>query len=169
MRVSFYPVKIAFSAEKAIVFSTDFGPTGHHLMQLRHGNLRAYGLVMETTDQLVHQILQAARCVHGALGPGFIESIYGKALVIELKAEGLRVERERLIKIWYGSQLIGRHCLDIVVDDTVILELKASRAIIPVHSAQVRSYLHASHFSIGLILNFGMSELQFELIRQSEN
>lgn len=123
---------------------------------------------MESGDQLVQRIVQCGRRVHSALGPGFIESIYSRALVVELRSQGFRVEREKLIKIWYGSQLVGKHCLDIVVNDTVILELKASRGIVQVHTAQTQSYLHASHYSLGLILNFGMPELEYELIRQFE-
>lgn len=106
--------------------------------------------------------------MHSALGPGFIESIYSRALVVELRSQEFRVEREKLIKIWYGSQLVGKHCLDIVVNDAVIVELKASRGIVQVHTAQMQSYLHASHYSLGLILNFGMPELEYELIRQFE-
>ena len=123
---------------------------------------------MEAGDQLVQRIIRAARRVHTALGPGFIENIYNRALAAELKVEQFRIEREKLIKIWYGSQLVGKHCLDIVVNDTVILELKASRGIVQVHTAQMKSYLHASHYSFGLILNFGMPELEWELIKQPE-
>jgi GxxExxY protein len=76
-------------------------------------------------------MIRLAREVHRQLGPGFIESIYARALISELKCGGFRVERERLIKIWYGSQLVGRHRLDMLVDSEVIIELKASRCIIP--------------------------------------
>src|SRR2546422_1952600 len=115
------------------------------------------------THQLISQILNAAQSVHSALGCGFIESIYSRALLIELKKIRLTIEREKLIKIWYGSQIVGKHCLDLVVDETVIIELKAARCIIPVHAAQMKSYLQATGFPIGLVLNFGMPELQWEL------
>jgi GxxExxY protein len=122
-------------------------------------------LCLETDDRLVYRILDAARVVHNALGPGFIEGIYGRALTMELKENGFRVDREKAIKIWYGAQLIGKHRLDLVVDESVIIELKASRSLIPVHVAQMRSYLRASNYSFGLLLNFGTTELQWEVVR----
>jgi GxxExxY protein len=115
-----------------------------------------------------YRIIEAARLVHQTLGPGFLESIYGKALVSELKSRGFTVEREKQIKIWYGTQLIGKHRLDLVVDGDFILELKANRGIVGAHVAQLRSYLHASGHPFGLILNFGMPELQWELIHREK-
>jgi len=117
--------------------------------------------------RLVRRILNAAQSVHSALGCGFIESVYARALLVELKKTDLRIEREKLIKIWYGSHIVGKHFLDLVVGETVLIELKAARAIVPVHAAQMKSYLHATGYSTGLILNFGMPELQWELL-QSE-
>ena len=110
-----------------------------------------------------------ARCVHAELGPGFVESIYSRALVAELRTHGFQVEREKLIKIWYGASLVGKHRLDIVVDWAVIVELKAGRGIIKVHTAQMNSYLHATTYPLGLILNFGMPELEYELITSPKN
>ncbi len=116
------------------------------------------------TDRIIQRLLQAARKVHAALGPGFLENVYGRAFLWELKECGFDVEREKLIKIWYGSQLVGKHRLDLVVDQTVILELKANRGIVPVHLAQMRSYLQATGFAFGVILNFGLAELQWKVI-----
>ena len=124
--------------------------------------------MLGTEDQLVYRILEAARAVHAVLGPGFIEGIYSRALTLELTNKGFHVDRERAIKIWYGSRLVGQHRLDLLVDGAVIIELKANRAIIPVHVAQMNSYLHASKYPFGLLLNFGATELQWELIRSSE-
>jgi GxxExxY protein len=127
---------------------------------------------MEAHERLVHRIVEAARTVHHALGPGFIESIYGRALVAELKSSGFQVEKEKPIKIWYASIVVGKHLLDLVVDSTVIVELKANRGIIQVHMAQMNSYLHATSYPVGVILNFGNPELEFELIpspKASEN
>ena len=119
------------------------------------------------TPRLIREILHAAQSVHSALGCGFIEGVYGRALLLELKKTDFRIEREKLIKIWYGSQIVGKHFLDLVVEETIIIELKAARAIIPVHAAQMKSYLQATGYPTGLILNFGMPELQWELL-QSE-
>jgi GxxExxY protein len=115
-------------------------------------------------EQLAHAIVKAARAVHSELGPGFIESIYNRALVAELKNQGLQVGREKVIKIWYGSCLVGKHRLDLVIANAVIVELKACRGIIKVHTAQMNSYLHATDYPLGLILNFGTPELEYELI-----
>ena len=123
---------------------------------------------MDSEDRIIYRILDAARTVHSTLGPGFVENIYSRALTLELKNLGLQVEREKAIKIWYGAALVGKHLLDLVVDQSVIIELKASRCLIPVHSEQMRSYLHASQYRLGLLLNFGAPELQWEIIRLSD-
>jgi len=117
-------------------------------------------------DDVVYRILDAARVVHATLGPGFVESIYGRALTRELKGNGFQVDREKTIKIWYGSLIVGKHRLDLLVEETVIIELKASRSLIPVPIAQMRSYLHASEYRFGLLLNFGTTDLQWELVRE---
>jgi len=86
-------------------------------------------------------------------------------LTVELKGNGFEVECERVIKIWYGSCCVGKHRLDLIVNQAAIIELKASRSIIPVHVAQVHSYLHATDYPFGLVLNFGTIELQWEMVR----
>jgi len=115
--------------------------------------------------RLIQEILKAAQTVHSKLGCGFIESVYGRALIIELKNTDFRIEREKLIKIWYGSKIVGKHFLDLVINETVIIELKAARGIMPVHAAQMKSYLHATGYAMGIVLNFGMPELQRELLQ----
>ena len=119
---------------------------------------------VDSGERLVYRIVEAARTVHHELGPGFIESIYARALVAELKTRGLQVKREMLITIRYASIVVGKHRLDLVVDGTVIVELKANRGIVKVHMAQMNSYLHATGYPFGVILNFGTPELEFELI-----
>jgi GxxExxY protein len=122
------------------------------------------------SDQLLHRILDAGRLVHSTLGPGFVEGIYSRALAQELRQSEFQVDRERIVKIWYTSTIVGKHRFDLVVDDSVIIELKACRTIIPVHLAQVQSYLHASGFGLGIILNFGLIDLQWEVVaRASDN
>jgi len=119
---------------------------------------------VDSGERLVYRIVEAARTVHHELGPGFIESIYARALVAELKTRGLQVKREMLITIRYASIVVGKHRLDLVVDGTVIVELKANRGIVKVHLAQMNSYLHATGYPFGVILNFGTPELEVELI-----
>jgi GxxExxY protein len=124
--------------------------------------------VGDVDDELVYAILRAARAVHTALGPGFTESIYTRALVAELKSNQFQVDREKLIRIWYGPLMVGKHRLDLVVEGYVILELKASRSLIPLNVAQVNSYLHATDYRLGLLLNFGTTELQWEVVRRPD-
>jgi GxxExxY protein len=115
---------------------------------------------------LLREIVDAASRVHETLGPGFLESIYGRALLSELRSRGLAIERERQIKIWYGSQVVGKHNLDLVVGGTAVVELKANQGLIPVHLAQLRSYLHATEYPFGLLLNFGAAQLQWEVLHR---
>ena len=115
-----------------------------------------------TNEQLTFEIVQAARAVHEALGPGFVEPVYNKAFSLELRNRGLIAEREKLIRVVYASCVVGRHYLDLVVENRAIIELKATRAIIPVFEAQMRSYLTASPYLFGLIVNFGMTELEWK-------
>jgi len=118
-------------------------------------------------EQLTFEIVQAARAVHGALGPGFVEVVYHRAFGLELRTRGLIVEREKLIRIVYTSSVVGRHYLDLVVDNRTIVELKASRAIIPLFEAQVRSYLAATDYAFALIVNFGGIELEWKAVSRS--
>jgi GxxExxY protein len=120
---------------------------------------------MEENENPAYRIVEAARRVHRTLGPGFLENIYGRALVLELRSRGLTIEREKQIKIWYGTQLVGKHRLDLVVEASVIVELKANRGIVAAHQTQMRSYLQAAGHPYGLIINFGMPELEWELIQ----
>ena len=83
-----------------------------------------------------------------------------------LKPQGFTSSGEITIKVWYGPWVVGKHRLDLVVDYEVIIEPKANRGIIPVHVAQLRSYLSASSYPLGLILNFGLMELQWERIER---
>ena len=117
-----------------------------------------------TDDQLIFEIIQAARAVHESLGPGFVEGIYNKAFIIELRNRKLIVEREKLIKVMYAACIVGRHYLDLVVENRAILELKAVRAIVPVFEAQMRSYLTATDYPFGLIINFGTTELEWRQV-----
>ena len=119
---------------------------------------------MDDNENPAYRIIEAARLVHQTLGPGFLESIYGRALASELRNRGVPIEREKQIKIWYGTQLVGKHRLDLVVDAAIIVELKANRGIVGAHLAQLRSYLQASGHPYGLILNFGMPVLEWELV-----
>jgi len=104
--------------------------------------------------ELTAEIIGAAIAVHTALGPGFLESIYEEALCIELTLRKIPFERQRRIIVTYRDQPVGEHRLDLLVAGRVVIELKASRDLDPIHFAVVRSYMKATHVISGLLLNF---------------
>lgn len=109
----------------------------------------------ETTGK----VIGAAQEVHRQLGPGFREILYGRALAQELPAHGLEFEREVKIPIHYKGKEIGRQRVDFVVED-ILLEIKAKGELEPADLIQALSYLKASPFEVGLLLNFGARSLQ---------
>jgi GxxExxY protein len=123
--------------------------------------------VESNDEQLTVEIIHAARAVHDALGPGYVEAVYNKAFGLELRCPGLILQREKLIRVIYGSQVVGRHYLDLVVENRAVVELKAARVIIPVYEAQMRSYLAATDYKFGLIVNFGNLDVEWKQIARS--
>lgn len=93
--------------------------------------------------------------VYNELGYGFLESVYEKSLVIALTEAGLKVEQQKAIPVLFRNQVVGEYFADLVVNDTVILELKSCRALDRSHEAQLLHYLKATDVEVGLLLNFG--------------
>jgi GxxExxY protein len=116
-------------------------------------------LELEHKD-LTGKIIAAAIEVHRQLGPGFIESIYEKALVIALRSEGLKVDEQVEICVEFAGIEVGRHRIDLLVEDTIIVELKAVRNLEDIFFAVVRSYLRAAGKEHGLLLNFAKTTLE---------
>jgi len=106
-------------------------------------------------SDLTAEIIRCAYRVHNALGFGFLESVYQNALLIELQKSGLNAEKERPIKVIYEKETVGDYLADIIVEGTVILELKAVKETHPAHEAQLVNYLKATGIEIGLLINFG--------------
>ncbi len=104
---------------------------------------------------LTDQILKAFYKVYNTLGSGFLEKVYENSMLIELREKGLDVVQQQPIKVYYGSVLVGDFYADLVVNDLVILELKAAEAINPAHDAQLGNYLKATTVEVGMLLNFG--------------
>ena len=102
--------------------------------------------------------------VHQTLGPGFLESIYRRALVYELRRNGMSVEEEKELTIYYEDHEVGRHRLDLVVVDQVVLELKTVEALNKAHYAQLRSYLKASGLKVGFLVNFAKEKADFRRV-----
>ena len=108
-------------------------------------------------EELTGRIIKAFYKVYNSLGHGFIESIYHNAMLLELVADGLTVETEKPIAVYYEGKVVGTFAADIVVEGKVILELKAKDTIHSSHEAQLINYLRATDIEIGLLLNFGKS------------
>lgn len=120
-----------------------------------------------TDDRLTERIIECVIRVHQTLGPGFLESIYQNALLIELELHGLHVAREHEIRIHYADRFVGKHKLDLVVEDAVIIELKAVEDLSRAHYAQVRSYLRASGLKTALLINFAKEKADFRRVSSS--
>ena len=110
-------------------------------------------------EALSGKILEAAVAVHKALGPGFLESVYQKAMEVALRHRELAVQEQKEIHIFFEEEDVGVHRLDLVVGDEIIVELKAVKALEEIHYAQVKSYLKATGLHVGLLLNFNSSTL----------
>ena len=110
--------------------------------------------------ELTGRILKAAIDVHTALGPGFLEQVYHRSLVLQLTREGLSCGTEVQVPIHHLGVVVGRHELDLLVEGRVVVELKSVKRLDPVHFAQVRSYLAATNLDIGLLFNFGGVRLE---------
>ena len=101
------------------------------------------------------KIIGAAYKVSNALGAGFLEKVYENAMVLALKKDGLAVEQQKPIKVYYDESVVGEYFADLLVENEIILELKACKNIEDIHLAQCLNYLKATGMKLGLILNFG--------------
>ena len=111
-------------------------------------------------DDLTRRIIGCAYRVYNAMGYGFLESVYENCLLIELRATGLRVENQVPIKVRYQGQVVGEFVVDLLVDDRVIVELKAVRTLLMIHEVQLVNYLKATGIDTGLLLNFGEQRVE---------
>jgi GxxExxY protein len=118
-------------------------------------------------DDLVGRIIGGAIQVHRSLGPGLLESVYRECLTIELTKQGLSAVPERTLPVFYDSQrLASKLRIDLLVDDVVVVEIKAVERFHPVHLAQVITYLKLSGCPAGLLLNFNTTALRQGGIRR---
>ena len=106
-------------------------------------------------DDLIYKVIGAAFTVHGELGHGFLEKVYERALVIELRELGLTVHPQFPIPVSYRDQSVGNYIADLFVNEGLIVELKADLAIAPAHEVQLVNYLKGTGIEHGLLLNFG--------------
>lgn len=105
-------------------------------------------------ESLTNEVIGACIAVHKAKGPGFLESIYENCLKIEFRKRGIKAEFQKEVDIFYEGELVGTHKLDVLINDELVMELKAVKALEDIHFAQVRSYLRATNLKHGLLINF---------------
>ena len=110
--------------------------------------------------ELSYALIGAAMEVHRILGPGFLEAVYEAALAYELAVCGIRFERQKHLPVFYKGQLVGEYVADFVIEEQIIMELKAVSGINPAHEAQAHHYLAATGLRLAIILNFGAESLQ---------
>jgi len=111
---------------------------------------------------LCGQVIGAAMKVHSALGPGFLESVYQNALIWELGKSELKVDAQKPITVDYDGKVVGVFTADILVNDSLMLELKANQLVAKAHEVQLVNYLVATGIDEGLLLNFGAERLEYK-------
>ena len=121
--------------------------------------------------ELSEKIIKIFYRVYNKLGYGFLEKVYENAMMIELKKEGIPAISQSPVKVFYDSQSVGEYYADILVDERVIVEVKASQNLAEENEAQLLNYLKATHIEVGLLLNFGnkpeVRRKAFDNIRKS--
>ena len=114
--------------------------------------------------ELSYAIVGAAMEVHRTLGSAFLESVYEAALALELAKRGIAFERQKHLPVFYLDEQVGEFRADLIVDDKIILELKAVKALNEIHEAQAHNYLAASGLKLAILINFGSPSLEFKRI-----
>lgn len=107
-------------------------------------------------EELTQRIIGAFYKVYNRLGYGFLENVYEQAMIIELQKQGLNVANQHPIKVYYDDQPVGEFFADLLIEECVIVELKAIRSLTPENEAQLLNYLNATQVEVGLLLNFGV-------------
>ena len=105
-------------------------------------------------EELTHKIIGCAYKVFNELGFGFLESIYKKAMIIELAKDNLKVEAEKPLKVYYNNQIVGDFFIDLYIEDKVVVELKSVGQVQDVHKKQLLTYLRLAKKQLGLLINF---------------
>jgi GxxExxY protein len=112
-------------------------------------------------EELTEKILKVCFEVSNELGCGFLESVYLKALLIALAQVGLKAQAQKPLIVIFRGQPVGEFFADIIVEDTILIELKAVKSLVPEHLAQVMNYLKATGIEVGFLINFGTPKLEY--------
>ncbi|MEP0005702.1 MAG: GxxExxY protein [Balneola sp.] len=115
-------------------------------------------------NELTYKIIGCAMNVHNTIGPGFQEVIYQRCLKMELEESGLNFEREKNQAIFYKDVQVGTRRADFVVEEKVIVEIKAVTKLEDVHLAQAKNYTVSYDFPLGLLINFGSKSMEYKLL-----
>ncbi|MCH8887148.1 MAG: GxxExxY protein [SAR324 cluster bacterium] len=115
-------------------------------------------------DRVTEQIIGCAFQVANGLGSGFLEKVYENALVIELLRAGLRIEQQKSIPVLYRKQVVGDYIADLLVENSVLVELKATKLLDEIHMAQCLNYLRAANLRLCLLINFGRPKIEVKRI-----
>ena len=113
-------------------------------------------------EKLTEEIIGCAYDVYNRMGFGFLESVYEKCLLIELRKAGLSADSQKPITVYYDDEIVGDFVADIIVNDTIILELKSVRRIAKAHEIQLVNYLVATGKPVGLLINFGEHKVEIK-------
>ena len=106
-------------------------------------------------DDITHKVIGCAYQVYNQLGFGFLESVYKRAMIIELSKVDLKTDAEKPLKVYYDDAVVGDFYVDLFVEDQIVVELKVVEQIVPEHEVQLVNYLNGLRLDIGLLINFG--------------
>lgn len=107
-------------------------------------------------DALAHAVIGTAIEVHKQYGPGLDEALYEAAMIVEMRLRGIPFQSQVWVDVEYKGEQIGRRCIDLIVGDRLIVELKAVEALTPLHGAQLKTYLKIMRLTLGLLINFNV-------------
>ena len=128
----------------------------------------AGGFVSTDNDALTEKIIGAAYSVANILGFGFLEKVYENALTVELKALGMKVEQQKPVSVFYKGVNVGDYIADLLVEDSVLIELKSVKNLSDIHKSQLLNYLVATNKSVGLLINFGSPRIEIKRVLNSK-
>ena len=120
-------------------------------------------------EDITEQILAASFEVMHEIGHGFLESVYERSLLIALQSRGLTVKSQVPIAVMFRKHVVGEFFADILVENKVIVELKAAKSLAPEHQAQVINYLNATGIEVGLLINFGAPKMDYHRLARKKN
>jgi len=124
--------------------------------------MKALNKFVDPEYDLAGQVIGLAMKIHRTLGPGFLEEVYRRALVVELDREGIAYEVEHPLSVYYENMVVGNYRADFFIEGSLMIQIKAVQTLVMAHEIQLVNYLTAVRQDSGLLLNFGSEELEFK-------